>query len=127
MVGARRRERRSERPTGSRSVVGLRLGTVPATVASLDGQLVGEQEKPIDWSKILREMRAAGVRSSGDDLDEHDLEAPWTRAEGPYAPLALPATVVPLAERLAAKRPDETDERQLAEEESGQLAFELAA
>ena len=33
-------------------------------------------------------------------------DALWQRAEGPYAPLAPPATVVPLAERLAAERPE---------------------
>jgi hypothetical protein len=94
-----------------------------ASDLALDGQLVGEQEKPIDWNKVLREMRAAGVRASGDELDEHDLQSLWRRAEGPYAALGPPATVVPLAERLAAERP----ERASAEEASGQLAFDLAA
>jgi hypothetical protein len=86
-----------------------------------------EQEKPIDWNKVLREMRAAGVRASGDELDEHDLQALWERADGPYAPLGPPATVVPLAERLAGERPDQTPELAPAEEEGGQLTFDLAA
>jgi hypothetical protein len=51
----------------------------------------------------------------------------WERAEGPYAQLGPPATVVPLAERLAAERPDRTLERASAEEESGGIAFDLAA
>jgi hypothetical protein len=93
----------------------------------VDGQLVGEQERPIDWNKVLREMRAAGVRASGEELDEHDLEARWQRAEGPYARLGPPATVVPLAERLAVERPERTPESESAEEASGQLAFDLAA
>jgi hypothetical protein len=76
---------------------------------------------------VLREMRAAGVRASGDELAEHDLEALWERAEGPYAALAPPATVVPLAERLAAERPARAPERTSAEEQDGQLAFDLAA
>jgi hypothetical protein len=35
--------------------------------------------------------------------------------------------VVPLAERLAAERPDQTPEVAVAGEEGGQLAFDLAA
>jgi hypothetical protein len=98
-----------------------------ASDLALDGQLVGEQERPIDWNKVLAEMRAAGVRARGDELDEHDLEALWQRAEGPYAPVAPPAKVVPLAERLAAERPARAPERTSAEEQDGQLAFDLAA
>jgi hypothetical protein len=98
-----------------------------ASDLALDGQLVGEQEKPIDWNKVLREMRAAGVRASGDELDEQDLRALWERADGPYAPLAPPAAVVPLADRLARERADRTSESPAAEEGSGQLAFDLAA
>jgi hypothetical protein len=98
-----------------------------ASDLALDGQLIGEQEKPIDWNKVLREMRAAGVRASGDELDEHDIQALWQRAEGPYAPLRAPATVVPLADRLAAERPEREREQASAEEEGGQLAFDLAA
>jgi hypothetical protein len=92
-----------------------------ASDLALDGQLVGGQEKPIDWNKVLREMRAAGVRSSGDELEEHDLRALWGCAEGPYAPVAPPA------ERLTGERPDESRELAPAEEEGGQLAFDLAA
>jgi hypothetical protein len=98
-----------------------------ASDLALDGQLGGEQEKPIDWNKVLREMRAAGVRASGDELDEQDLRALWERADGPYAPLAPPAAVVPLADRLARERADRTSESPAAEEGSGQLAFDLAA
>jgi hypothetical protein len=43
-----------------------------ASDLALDGQLVREQEKPIDWNTMLREMRAAGVRASGDGLDEEE-------------------------------------------------------
>lgn len=66
-------------------------------------------------------------RASGDELDEQDLQALWQRAEGPYAPLASPAAVVPLAERLAAERRDQARESPPAVEGSGQLAFDLAA
>jgi hypothetical protein len=98
-----------------------------ASDLALDGQLIGEQEKPIDWNKVLAQMRAAGVRASGDELDEQDLRALWQRAEGAYAPLAPPATVVPLAERLATEHHERTAERPTAEAEGGQLAFDLAA
>jgi hypothetical protein len=40
---------------------------------------------------------------------------------------ARPPPSFPLAERLAAERPERIAERESAEEESGQLAFDLAA
>jgi hypothetical protein len=75
---------------------------------------------------VLRQMRAAGVKAVGDELAETDIERLWLAAEGPYAPLApAAATVVSLADRLAAERDDEADGH--AEDEGGQLAFDLAA
>jgi hypothetical protein len=65
--------------------------------------------------------------SRGDELDDHDLHALWQRASALTRPLAPPANVVPIAERLAAERPDRAGEETHAEEESGQLAFDLAA
>jgi hypothetical protein len=98
-----------------------------ASDLALDGQLVGEREQPVDWNKVLREMRAAGVRADGDELDEQGLEALWERAEGPYAPLRPPATVVPLTDRLSAERRERSPVDVAAEEAGGQLAFDLAA
>jgi hypothetical protein len=72
-----------------------------ASDLALDGQLAGEQEKPIDWNKVLREVRAAGVKAVGDELAETDIERLWHAAEGPYAPLAAPATVILLTDRRA--------------------------
>jgi hypothetical protein len=46
----------------------------------------------MEWSQVVRRRREA----SG---DEHDLRALWQRAEGPYAPLAPPATVSPSGSR----------------------------
>jgi hypothetical protein len=93
---------------------------------ALDGQLIEKPEKEIDWGMVLREMRAAGVKAIGDELAEADIERLWLAAEGPYAPRApAAATVVPLADRLATERDDEADGH--AEDESGQLAFDLAA
>ena len=94
---------------------------------ALDGQLVGEQEKPIDWNKVLRDLRAAGVRAAGDEVDEDDVQALWQRAEGPYAPLLQRAAVLPLTERLAAERRAETREPPATEQAGDQLAFDLAA
>jgi hypothetical protein len=70
-------------------------------------------------------MGAAGVRSSGGELDEHDVEAVWAAAMDPRRS-ARPAMFVPLAKRLAAERPDRAREGVPAEE-AGQLAFDLAA
>jgi hypothetical protein len=46
---------------------------------------------------------------------------------GPYAPLRPLSTVVPLTERLAAERADQTPLDMSPEDEGGQLAFDLAA
>ena len=98
-----------------------------ASDLALDGQLVEQPEREIDWAMVRREMRAAGVRAVGDELAEADIERLWLKAEGPYAPLSPPAPVVPLAERLAQKRSGGEPERTSAEEAGGQLAFDLAA
>jgi hypothetical protein len=81
-AGVRRAHSRVARTSRGRAL--LRKAGAASDLA-LDGQLVGEQEKPIDWNRVLREMRAAGGRASGDELDEQDLQALWERAEGPYA------------------------------------------
>jgi hypothetical protein len=69
--------------------------------------LVGGQEEPIDWNKVLREMRAAGLRASGDELDEQDLRALWQRAEGPLRAVrpARHGRGAPRAARRRASRP----------------------
>jgi hypothetical protein len=69
----------------------------------------------------------AGVKAVGDELAETDIEWLGHAAEGPYAPLAAPATVIPLTDRLAGERTAGTPYRAPAEEEAGQLAFDLAA
>jgi hypothetical protein len=98
-----------------------------ASDLALDGQLIGEQEKPIDWSKVLRQMRAAGVRATGDELDEDDVHALWQRAEGAHAPPTPRGSVTPLAARLTAKASAGALEPASAESPNGQLAFDLAA
>jgi hypothetical protein len=72
-------------------------------------------------------MGAAGGKAVGDELAETDIARLWHAAEGPYAPLAAPATVIPLTDRLAGERTGRTPERAPPEEEAGQLAFDLAA
>ncbi|MDQ3770066.1 MAG: hypothetical protein M3370_11415, partial [Actinomycetota bacterium] len=94
-----------------------------ASDVALDGQLMARAEEQVDWNRVLREMRAAGVSASGDELDERDLQALWQRAEGPYRPLGPPAPVASLAQRLA----DGHHERPAAEDDGGQLALDLAA
>src|SRR5918999_1579238 len=43
-------------------------------------------------------MGAAGGKAVGDELAETDIARLWHAAEGPYAPLAAPATVIPLTD-----------------------------
>ncbi len=63
---------------------------------ALDGQLVDEEDEPIDWAKQVKELRAMGLAVSEDDtIDEDDIKALWESAEGPYEhvlPPAIPAS-----------------------------------
>ncbi|MCP9491200.1 MAG: SNF2-related protein [Solirubrobacteraceae bacterium MAG38_C4-C5] len=96
-----------------------------ASDVALDGQLMARAEEQVDWNRVLREMRAAGVSASGDELDERDLAALWQRAEGPYRPLGPPAEAeLGLAQRLASPH---ADEPAVAPDDDGQLALDLAA
>ena len=54
---------------------------------AFDGELSVQPEKPIDWSKVLKEMRERGIglNESGDEVPEADIEAAWNT----LAPLAF--------------------------------------
>lgn len=97
-----------------------------ASDLALDGQLIEKPERPIDWNRVLRQMRTAGVQAVGDELPESDIERLWLAADGPYAPLRPPATATPLAQRPATERRVPTTQPS-GEEHSGQLVFNLAA
>ena len=42
-----------------------------------DGELQVQPEKPIDWNKVLKEMRGSGIRATGNEVHEEDIEAQW--------------------------------------------------
>lgn len=44
---------------------------------ALDGQLVDEPEQPISREEFLRELRKQGVKPTGDEIAEADIEAAW--------------------------------------------------
>jgi hypothetical protein len=44
---------------------------------ALDGQLVDEPEQPISREEFLRELRKQGVKPSGEEIAEGDIEAAW--------------------------------------------------
>ncbi len=44
---------------------------------ALDGQLVDEPEQPISREEFLRELRRQGVKPSGEEIAEADIEAAW--------------------------------------------------
>jgi hypothetical protein len=44
---------------------------------ALDGQLVDEPEEPISREEFLRELRKQGVRPTGEEIAEADIEAAW--------------------------------------------------
>jgi len=48
---------------------------------AFDGELFVQPEKPVDWNKVLREMRARGIMASdaGDLVPEAEVEAAWKK------------------------------------------------
>jgi ribosomal protein S27AE len=46
---------------------------------ALDGQLIPQREEPVSLEQVLRDLQRAGVRATGDEIDEHDLRAAWQR------------------------------------------------
>jgi hypothetical protein len=47
---------------------------------ALDGQLVDEPEEPISRDEFLRELRRQGVKATGEEIAEADIEAAWQAA-----------------------------------------------
>ena len=48
---------------------------------ALDGELSAQEEKPVDWSKILRDMKERGISTTGDEVHEADVMAAWEEIE----------------------------------------------
>ncbi|MDQ3637299.1 MAG: hypothetical protein M3426_04795 [Actinomycetota bacterium] len=77
-----------------------------ASDLAFDGELSVQPEKPVDWSKVLREMKERGIRAAeGEDLVlESDVEAAWNRTPA----LVTPASAFPsLLARSATAPPSE--------------------
>ena len=53
---------------------------------AFDGELSVQPEKPINWNKVLEDMKAAGIRSDGSEVLEADIEEAWRRL-APVVPL----------------------------------------
>jgi len=61
---------------------------------ALDGQLVDEPEQPISREEFLRELRKQGVKPTGEEVAEADIEAAWeaTASLKPiFAPVRTPS------------------------------------
>jgi hypothetical protein len=56
---------------------------------ALDGQLVDEPEEPISREEFLRELRRQGVKATGTEIAEADVEAAWHGAPMLVGPAAL--------------------------------------
>lgn len=128
-------------PTGTLAETKYQLLTDKSAAAdlALDGQLIDEEEEPVDWSKQVKHLKEMGLAISGDDtIDEDDIKALWESAEGPYEhvlPPALPASIATAQDRVAEPHPanDDGDTSftpfafSTAEEEddSGQLGFQF--
>ena len=59
---------------------------------AFDGELSVKPEKPIDWRKEIEEMKKRGMRASGDEVLEADVEEAW-RATAPLRPAFAPRKV----------------------------------
>ena len=73
-----------------------------ASDLAFDGELSVQPEKPIDWNKVLKEMKERGIRSSGDEVLEADVKAEWEK----IAPLIFyppPRTPAPVLSTRAAE------------------------
>ena len=46
---------------------------------AFDGELMEQQEEAVDQSKILKEMKEAGIKIQGDEVLEADVEAAWQK------------------------------------------------
>lgn len=57
---------------------------------ALDGQLVDEPEQPISREQFLRELRKQGVKPTGEEIAEAEIEAAWE------ATASLKPSVVPI-------------------------------
>lgn len=89
---------------------------------ALDGRLVEEDEKPVDWQQVITQMRRAGVRPTGDELDEADIEDLWRASLAPAdTPPVTPAPVPPAPARPTRPRV----EPPLIEDDGGQMALLL--
>lgn len=129
-------------PTGTLADKKYQLLTDKSAAAdlALDGQLVDEEDEPIDWAKQVKELRAMGLAISTDDtIDEDDIKALWETAEGPYerllppaAPASPPGQKVPVLAGPVESEP-ETEDKPFApfeftigeEEDNGQLGFDF--
>lgn len=52
-----------------------------ASDLAFDGEINMQDEEATDWNKILKEMRAAGIRNTGEEVLEADVKAAWDRVE----------------------------------------------
>ena len=59
---------------------------------AFDGELSVKPEKPIDWRKEIEEMKKRGIRASGDEVLEADVEEAW-RATAPLRPVFAPRKI----------------------------------
>ncbi len=70
-----------------------------ASDLAYDGELSVQPEKPVDWSRVLKDMVARGIRALGDEIPEDEVEAAWK---------SVPVLVSPAPTRLASPSPAPT-------------------
>ena len=59
-----------------------------------DGELSVQPEEPVDWNQVLREMKEKGIRATGDEIPEEEVEAAWAKVAS-LAFLTLASTLQP--------------------------------
>lgn len=73
-----------------------------ASDLAFDGELSVQPEEAIDWARVLRDMKAQGIRTAGDEVLEADVADAWRRVpslvSASFAPTLRPRNLAPLDE-----------------------------
>ena len=80
-----------------------------ASDLAFDGHLVMQKEEAVDWGKVLEDMQKRGVRATGNEIHESDLERMWRE---------VPEAIIP--ENLLTAPEETVIEAEIVEEEDGE-------
>ncbi len=76
-----------------------------ASDLAFDGELIEQDEKPVNWDQVLKEMRQAGIREADDAVPEAEVEKAW-RSMHFEAPKVNRSQEKQTTEEVAPKHPE---------------------